>query len=80
MRKLTLSAEPAIIDQAKQIARERGTSVSNLFSQHIQDLGKLKNVRKLGPKTKQAVGLLKLPKGKTERELIVEAMTERHMK
>jgi hypothetical protein len=36
MKKLTLSAEPDVVDMAKKLAAERGTSVSAMFSQFIR--------------------------------------------
>jgi hypothetical protein len=61
MRKLTLSAEPAVIEAAKKVARPQPST-------------------KLPPKTRRASGLVRLPKGKTDRQLIEEAMAERHLR
>jgi hypothetical protein len=78
MQKLTLNAEPDVIERAKQLASERGTSVSKLFSQFIRSMEKTPRRRPTSSKTRQATGLIKLPKGKSDRQLIEEAVLERH--
>lgn len=78
MQKLTLNAEPDVINRAKRIASERGTSVSKLFSQFIRSMDVSPRQRPTSSKTHQATGLIKLPKGKSDRQLIEEAISERH--
>lgn len=80
MRKLTLSAEPAVIEAAKKVARRRGTSVSAMFSEFVRSVASPQPPTKLPPKTRRASGLVRLPKGKTDRQLIEEAMAERHLR
>lgn len=80
MPKLTLSADKDVIERAKRIARERGTSVSTMFSQFVRSMAQepRERGRRPGPLTRKAIGLVSLPEGKTDRELIEEALAERY--
>ena len=79
MKKLTLSADPEVIEQAKRIAEESGTSVSSLFERFIRMLGRTRADRpRLGPITRRATGLVRLPRGKSDRELIADALSEKY--
>jgi len=84
MPKLTLSADKDTIERAKRLAAERGTSVSALFSQFVESMsltgerssGARTQTDRLAPLTKQALGLVKLPSDKSDRQLITEALAE----
>ena len=80
MPKLTLSIDEEVIDQAKQIAEQRGTSVSAMFTQFVKAVAKQPSSRnrRSGPLTRKAIGMVKLPGKKTDRALIEEALTERY--
>ncbi len=80
MPKLTLSADKDVIDDAKRIARQRGTSVSALFSQFIRSMAEPVNGKpeRPGPLTRQAIGLVSLPDDKSDQQLIEQAVIERH--
>jgi len=80
MPKLTLSIDEEVIDQAKRIAEKRGTSVSAMFTQFVKAIAKRpsRRNRPSGPLTRKAIGLVKLPKNKTDRALIEEALAERY--
>jgi len=78
MRKLTLSAEPDVIDLAKKFARRRGTSVSHMFSEFIRSLAASGRPSAATPLTRRATGLIRLPRGKADRQLIEEALAERY--
>jgi len=80
MQKLTLSAEPEVIHMAKQLAGQRGTSVSDLFSQFVRSMVEPRHASKTAHKTKMATGLVTWPRGKTPRRLIEEAMAERYLR
>jgi hypothetical protein len=80
MQKLTLSAEADVIKRAKQLASERGISVSKLFSQFILSMDKTPRRRQTSSKTLQATGMIILPKGLSDRQLIEKAITERHLR
>ncbi|MCC6581544.1 MAG: hypothetical protein IT440_14000, partial [Phycisphaeraceae bacterium] len=78
--KLTLSADKDVIEKAKRIAEDRGTSVSAMFSQFVESVSTRTDSSrlKLGPMTRRAIGLAKLPANKTDRQLIEDALAERY--
>jgi len=80
MPKLTLSAEKDVIEKAKQLADERGTSVSAMFSQFVRATSSpTESVKRpLGPITRRVAGIAKVPADKSYRELIEEAVMEKH--
>jgi len=78
--KLTLSAEPEVIKEAKRLAAENKTSVSAMFGRMIRTMarqGKGGGVR-LGPISRKASGFLTLPKGKKHRDVLTEALMEKY--
>lgn len=79
MKKLTLSADPEVIEQAKRLAAESGTSVSSMFERFVRLMSrKGKPKRRLGPITQEASGLISLPRGKTERDVLEDARAEKY--
>lgn len=79
MKKLTLSADPEVIEQAKRLAKETGTSVSSLFERFVLLLARKRATpQRLGKITRQASGLVRLPKGKTEQDVLAEALTDKY--
>lgn len=79
MTQITLSVDEAIIAKVEQIAAARGTSVSVIFSEYVQTLDD-KGARgiEIGPLTRQASGIIKLPPDKDYKELVAEAIKEKH--
>jgi Family of unknown function (DUF6364) len=80
MKKLTLTAEPEVIDMAKKLAIARGTSVSAMFSQLIRAMAG-RNPRtsdKIGPITRRLTGIAKTPRGKNNRRLVEDAILDRY--
>jgi hypothetical protein len=77
MPKLTLSADAEVVEMAKKLASQQGTSVSALFSQFILSLGDKPTGKKIGPITRQMTGIAKGPKGKSDRQLLAEALVKR---
>ncbi|MBI2440332.1 MAG: hypothetical protein HYV35_03060 [Lentisphaerae bacterium] len=80
MTKLTLNAEPALINAAKKLAAERNTSVSALFSRLVATMGRTERAKSptMGPITRKATGLLRLPAGRTPREILAVALSEKY--
>jgi len=75
MPKLTLNAEKDVIEKAKRIASERGTSVSAMFSQFIATMvSPRRRRRKSAPITRRLRGLAKVSADKSDRELLEEAI------
>jgi len=78
MTKLTLSADPAIVTLAKRLADEQGTSVSAMFERFVTLAAAQRQPVKRGPVTRAATGLVTLPPGRDARDLLEEALLERH--
>ncbi len=79
MKKLTLSMEEEVIRQAKRIAAEQGTSVSAMFSNMVRLMARKRGEEnEIGPITRSLTGIVSLPEGKTDRELITEALMDKH--
>ena len=79
MKKLTLNADPEVIEQAKRLAEETGTSVSSLFERIVRLLARKRPAKqRLGRLTRKASGLVTLPRGKSERDVLADALAERY--
>ena len=62
MAKLTLNADAEVVEQAKRLAAERGTSVSALFARLIRALANGQDqAEPLGRLTRRATGVIDLP-------------------
>lgn len=80
MKKLTLNAEADVIRQAKKLARKNRTSVSAMFGRVIRLMAEAEPGKRppLGPVTRKATGLISMPKGKTDRQVLEEALAEKY--
>ncbi len=77
--KLTLSADKEVIEAAKRLARENRTSVSAMFSRLLLAMtGGRSSAGALGPITRKATGLVKIPANKGDQRLLEEALAEKH--
>lgn len=79
MPKLTLSADKDVIEKAKQLAEERGTSVSAMFSQFVQSATTPRRHarRPVAPITRRLRGLGKVSAKKSDRELFEKAILQK---
>ncbi len=79
MKKLTLTADAEVIAQAHQVAAETGTSVSSMFARIVRLLAHpRKGARHLGPLTRKASGMIALPAGKSERQILEDSLLEKY--
>lgn len=79
MTKLTLSADDEVVAQAKRLAEESGTSVSSMFARFVAAAARERSRSpEPGPLTRRATGLVTLPAGKSDQELIEESLAERY--
>jgi hypothetical protein len=79
MTKLTLSIEKAVVEKAKRIAEANKTSVSAMFSHFVQAAASPRTCRaQIGPLTRKLSGIVELPPGKDYKELLTEALMDRH--
>jgi hypothetical protein len=80
MKKLTLTAEAKVIGMAKKLARARGTSVSAMFSQLIRAIGEKRprEAESIGPITRRLTGIAKSPRGKSDRQILEDAVLKKY--
>jgi hypothetical protein len=85
VEKLTLSMEKSVIKDARRIAQEHGTSISGFFARVVKAMSGKKppprrtsEAQELPPLTRKMLGMISAPPGKTDRELIEEALDERY--
>ena len=81
MTKLTLNADAALIGEAKRLAADNHTSVSALFSRLMATMtGRAEQEKRptLGPLTRQATGLLRLPSGRAPKDILTDALSEKY--
>lgn len=81
MKKLTLSADERVIEQAKSLAARQGTSVSAMFGRLVRALserGKDDSGVPAGSIAAKAAGTIRLPKGKTTGDVLSEALAEKY--
>ena len=77
--RITLSMSEDIVRRAKRLAKKRQTTVSALFSEWVASLDEdPMDRRALGPLTKRARGIAKMPEGASTRELIEESLLRKY--
>ena len=77
--KLTLSADKEVIEAAKKLARENRTSVSAMFSRLLLAMTSDRSSAKaLGPITRKATVLVRLPANKGDEQLLEEALAGKY--
>jgi len=79
--KLTLSADEKVVRKARQLAKRNKTSISAMFSRWVLALSSRQSRKPhepLGPLTRKALGLAKLPADKSDAELLEEALAEKY--
>jgi hypothetical protein len=79
MPKLTLNADSKTVSLAKKIAQLNQTSVSEMFCRFIKSLaaGDKADVE-LGPLTRKMAGIIKLPHGKSESDVLTDALMDKY--
>ncbi len=79
MPKLTLSADGEVIKQAKQFAAKNHTSVSAMFSRFVLTLTKEdRTPAQTGRIARKASGIIKMPKGKSQRDVLAESLMDKY--
>jgi len=79
MQKLTLSADKTIIEKAKKLAEDEGTSVSAMFDRFVRLLlARRAKDPAVGPIALKATGVITLPDDKQDREILEEALAEKY--
>jgi hypothetical protein len=79
MSKLTLSADPELIRQAKKMAAEDGTSISALFSQLVRAMIQTRaRQESIAPITLKATGIIQLPEAQSDEQLMEDALSHKY--
>jgi hypothetical protein len=79
VRKLTLSVDEATIREARRLAKREGTSISSMFSRLVHAMAGLKRARdEVSPTVRRLSGMITLPRGKSDRQALEEALQERY--
>lgn len=79
LTKLTLSAQKDVVEKAKLLAVEQQTSVSALFSRFVRSTAAgTPGLSGLGRLTRKATGIIALPSGKTDRQILEDELLEKH--
>jgi hypothetical protein len=79
MPKITLNADSKTVSLAKKLAQINQTSVSDMFCRFIKSLAVGdKTEIKLGPLTRKMTGIIKLPHGKSDRDVLTEALMDKY--
>jgi len=77
--KLTLSADKELIQQAKKLAAENGTSVSAMFSRMLRAMTRARGSQEpTGPLTRKATGLIRLPSAAGDERLLEDALAGKY--
>ena len=77
MSKLTLSVREGDVRAARRKAKERGTSISAMFSEWVRAENP-SAAHGIGPLTRSLSGLIKLPEGFDEKEAVAEILAEKY--
>ena len=79
MSKLTLSADRDLIEEAKKLAAEEGTSLSALVSRLLRAMTRARASQEtVGPLTRKATGLLRLPGTESDEQLLEDALARKY--
>ena len=77
--KLTLSADKDLIQQAKRLAAENGTSVSAMFSGLLRTMIRVRGAQEpTGPLTRKATGLIRLSSAMNDERLVEDALAAKY--
>lgn len=81
MRRLTLNMTDADLRAARRVARSRNTSISRIFSRFVRAVSR-KDAHPaapaLPPLTNKALGLLGTSSRRADREVLEDALLDRH--
>jgi len=78
MTKLTLNADRELIEDAKRVAAQQGTSLSSMFSRFMRAVvQESRGIAARGVVTNRVLGLVSLPKHLDDRGLVEDALADR---
>lgn len=84
--KLTLSIEQGVIVSAKEYASSQGRSLSKIVEEYLKSLTSIEKVEvakepqaSFHPLIEELAGSVKFPEGKTDEELLSEALKKKYL-
>jgi hypothetical protein len=81
VKKLTLSADDAVIRKVKRLARRNRTSVSAMFGRFVRSLpdsGRAADDVPPDSIAARVTGIISLPKGKTPRDVLTDSLARKY--
>jgi hypothetical protein len=79
VKKLTLSMDEETIAEAKRLAAESGTSVSAMFARLVRAMANRHGEEPyISPTVRSISGIVSLPEGKSDKELLTEALMDKY--
>jgi hypothetical protein len=77
--KLTLSADKSVVVGAKRLAAKNHTSLSAMFSRVLRFMARAeKPDSAIGPVTRRATGLVRLPSNPNDAKLVEQALADKY--
>lgn len=77
--KLTLRMDQAVITKAKRMARQRGTSVSKVFSEYITQSAEESDLPPMGATTASMLGVLRGTDLEDDKQVYREHLESKHL-
>jgi len=79
--KLTLTVEQEVIVAAKNYAKEKGRSLSDIIENYLKNIvSSEKNKPDISPKVKKLMGVIELPQDFDYKKTLSEEISKKHMK
>ncbi len=79
LSKLTLSVDRELIEKAKKMAANEGTSLSAVFTRLIRSLlSESETEDRIGPLTRKATGLIEMPARLPEEVVLEDSLSEKY--
>ena len=79
MTKLTLSADSDLVARAKKFAAQNHTSLSSMFTRLLSAMTRQRGGSEpLGPITRKATGMIRLPRAKNHERILEEALADKY--
>jgi hypothetical protein len=71
--------DDAVLRDARQVAKRRGSSISAMVSRFFRVMARRDaQAPQISPTVRKLSGIVSLPKGKSDRELLEDALRERY--
>jgi hypothetical protein len=77
--KLTLNLEKSILERAKLYAKIKGSSLSDLIENYLENLTKEQDIIEPSPKLKRIIGSVKLPVDFDEKKELRTQIENKHL-